>query len=134
LRYEALGDGYSLLACALYIEGDPALPLDPLHPVIEQPRAQHVTKAYLQFLGFDMRVPRTAGRAIIVEHTNHAKGQVLDVPHPGIRVRSGCCADFRNVQIAEIGFVARSRRRMRDMQSRFAGQNSSSARSAFCAA
>ncbi len=55
------GDRDGFLARGLHIKGELALALVPHHPIIEQPRQQHVPQAQAELIGREVRIPGSDG-------------------------------------------------------------------------
>src|SRR5215472_13669224 len=61
------GHRNGLLAGRFDVERDPALTLDLLHAIVEEPRQQHVAQPHLQLRRLEMRIPRADRAMLVVE-------------------------------------------------------------------
>jgi hypothetical protein len=109
-------DRHRLLAVRAHVEGDLSGTLDALHAVVEYARQQHVAQRDLQLGRLQVRMPRPDGAVLVVEHAHEAFREVADLAGGCADVRARDLARGRELQIAEIGRIAGTRRRLRHVQ------------------
>ena len=101
----------------VHIAGAGFIVLDPEGVKRSEPVEQkHVAQAHLQFRGIEMRVPRTDRTVLVVEHPHHLHGEVADVAHPRVDVRTAHRARRRGLEIAEVRLLAGPGMVLRDVQ------------------
>ena len=116
LERKGRADRDRLLAGAFHIERDLALALHPEHAVVEGAGQHHRPQRPPQRLGLELRVPWPDRLAVIVEHADEAIGEVAGLGRLGFDRRPRRRARFGELEITEVGRVARAEARLGDVQ------------------
>ena len=105
-----------LLPGAFHVETGFALALLTVQPVVKRAYLHHGAEHLDQCFVIQLGIPRTNGRVVIIEHTDHVIDHVPHIFRGAINIRPGLCTRLGNFQIAIIDHIARPEFRFRDVQ------------------
>ena len=103
-------------AGALHVKAGLALALPAKHALIKRPHHGHMAEHRAQGVGIKFRIPGPVRFVVIAQHTHKAVGEILHILRLGRLIRARRIAGFTDLNVAEIGLVARAKLRLGHMQ------------------